>query len=207
MAQAQDRGIKTLMTGIYGDLLYGHTSSIFVELLKAGRWKDCIAEVKRFWQRPENHSHKIKHYFIAQIPGARRLINWRRNKAQLNSEFLHDDINALLHNQTPYLFLESLSARRPEAYLNVFSGFVGEDQALGRHMESKFELERRYPFRDRDLCEFLTAIPCHQLYFNHTPRPVVRNAFINDFRPELFALKAKTSFITTIIGGIRNDPN
>jgi asparagine synthase (glutamine-hydrolysing) len=207
MAEAQDRGIKTLITGIYGDLLYDHTSSVFVELLKAGRWKDCIAEFKRFWQKPENRSYIFKHYLIAQIPGAKKLINWRRNRAELNSEFLHDDINALLHNETPYLFSESLKARRPEAYLNVFSGFVGEDQALGRNMEAKFELERRYPFRDRDLCEFLTAIPSDQLYFNRTPRPVVRNAFANDFRPELFARKVKTSFVTTIIDGIRNDPN
>lgn len=207
MAECRSRNIRTLMTGIHGDLLYGHTNSILIELLKAWRWRDFFNELKQYWSSPENRSYVVKHLFIAQLPGMKSLLNWRRSKQPLCAEFLQDDINSSLKNQTPELFSESLNSMRPNTYRNVFSGFAGDDQAAGRHMEAKFQLERRYPFRDRDLCEFLMAVPSDQLYFNRIPRPIVRNAFKSEFRSELSSRVEKTNFTSAISDGIESDQN
>ena len=85
MQSVQQRGIRTLMTGIHGDLLYGHTSSIFVELISIGQWRKAWCEFRRLWSQPVNRVYLIKHYIIGQLPGMKRLLNVRRNRQSISA--------------------------------------------------------------------------------------------------------------------------
>ena len=206
LQQAQERGIRTVMTGIHGDLLYGYIQPVLIELLKAGRIKDAIAEFRRLWFDVVSPSYLIKHFIIAQLPFMSHWLERRRLKQTLASDCLQDDINALLYNETNCLWKTSQKALRPAWYQVVFSGFAGEDMAFGRHLEAKYAVERRYPFRDRDLCEFMAAVPSEQLHFNSTPRPIVRRAFDNELSDDLKARTIKTDFSSVISAGVAKDP-
>jgi len=203
--EAQRHGIKTVMTGIHGDLLYGHSESVLAELLCNGHWRKCIAEFRRYWQTAPSRWQVIKHFVIKQIPGVQRFTEWRRLRRSVRSECLQESILEQLSNSPHPLFEDSLKALRPQHYRVVFGGFAGEDMAMGRHMEAKYQLERRYPFRDRDLCEFMSGVPSDQLHFNFTPRPIVRNAFKRDLGEAMLARRAKTQFDLVVSGGIKQD--
>lgn len=203
--EAQQRGIKTVMTGIHGDLLYGHSESVFAELLVSGRWRKLIAELKRYWQKAPSRLQVVKHFVIKQIPGVQRLIEWRRLNRPVQSECLQESVMQQVLSRPHPLFKDSLKSLRPQQYRVVFDGFAGDDMAMGRYMEAKYQLERRYPFRDRDLCEFMSGVPSDQLHFNFTPRPIVRNAFRAELSEHMLARRAKTEFGSVISDGIKRD--
>jgi len=202
---AKRRGIKTVMTGIHGDLLYSHAESIFAELLSAGRWRDLYGELKGYWQFAPSKWQVVKHFILKQIPGVRAVIEQRRLARKPTSECLTDAINDLMVHRPNALWSESLHALRPLQYQVVCGGFAGDDIAMGRYMEAKYQVERRYPFRDRDLCEFMLSVPSDQLYFHFTPRPIVRRAFADELGPKLLARKTKTSFSSVVSDHIAKD--
>lgn len=203
--QAQDDGVKTLLTGIHGDLLYGYTQGVFIELLKSGRWREAGNEFARAWNVVSDKWVFIKRYVIAQLPLMRKLLERRRLRTNLVNGCLQDNIAAQLHNQRHWLWSESQSALRPLQYQIVLGEFAGEDLALGSYMEAKFGIDRRFPFRDRNLCEFMLAIPSDQLYFKLIKRPIVKNAFSAEFGPKLTARNSKTDFTNVIAAGVQND--
>ncbi|MBL4671799.1 MAG: hypothetical protein JKX81_06030, partial [Arenicella sp.] len=45
-SQAKARGVKVMLNGIHGDILYGYTNGILYELVKSGRFKDALAEAR-----------------------------------------------------------------------------------------------------------------------------------------------------------------
>lgn len=205
LREAQQRNIKVVMTGIHGDLLYGHSESVFKELFLSLRWRRLYSEARRYWQTAPSRWQVVKHFVIKQIPGMQKLIEWRRLSRPVQSDCLQKPLLQQLSNTPHPLFKESLKALRPQHYRVVFDGFAGEDMAMGRHMEAKFQLERRYPFRDRDLCEFMASVPSDQLYFDFTPRPIVRNAFKHQLSDSMLARRSKTEFSSVISDGIRRD--
>ena len=77
--------------------------------------------------------------------------------------------------------------------------------ALGRVMEAKYKIDRRYPMRDRDLCEFMAAIPSTQLIDGLIARPIVLNAFTKELSQEIKQRNTKTSFHTVVNAQISND--
>ena len=104
-----------------------------------------------------------------------------------------------------WLTTESAKALRPKQWQIILDGFAGEDAAYGRYLEAKYGVERRYPFRDRDLCEFILSIPSEQLYFALQKRPIVKKAFASEFTDKLMSRNTKTSFSEVINHGIKND--
>ncbi len=203
--RAQQAGVKTLLTGIHGDLLYEYGQGIFYELVKARRWKDFAAEFKRFWRSSLPKTRWLKHYFIKPLPVVKKLNCLRNRSKPYPTDCLQDSIAALLVKQSHWLKKESRTALRPEQWQVVMDGFAGEDMAHGRYMEAKYGIERRYPYRDRDLCEFMLAIPSDQLYFNLTKRPIIKRAFAAELSPELLARNDKTDFSAIIEAGIEKD--
>ena len=203
--RAQTTGVKTILTGIHGDLLYGYTESILYELLKAGRLSDAIREARVLWGEASSIKAFIKHYLIKPLPGVISFLNWRNRKRTYPTDCLQDNIAALIKNRPHWLEDESRGALRSQQWRVVLDGFAGEDMALGRYMEAKFGIERRYPFRDRELCEFMLAIPSDQLYFNLTTRPIVKHAFESELPPEIQNRNNKTNFGPRIEAGIKID--
>lgn len=203
--RAQKQGVTCLLTGIHGDLLYESTEAILYELIFAWRWREACQEFRRLASVSASKWHLIKHYFLKPLKLVQKLSWLKRRKAIYSSECLQDSIAGLIKPAQHWLSQESRRALRPKQWQVVLDGFAGEDAAYGRYMEAKYGIERRYPFRDRDLCEFMLAIPSDQLYFNLTTRPIVKRAFSNDFTDELKQRNDKTNFTPIISQGIERD--
>ena len=205
--EAKHRSIRTVLSGVHGDLLYGYTDSILWELFKQGRWRDLITESGCRLQASLNLSQWFKRYILRPIPWVQRKLEKRRLRTPITSELLTDTVLSKLKHRLSSTSKNSVKSLRPIAYNLVMGGFAGEDIAYGRHIDAFSGIDRRYPFRDRDLCEFMLSIPSDQLFFKGVTRPIVRRAFSEEFPKELLDREGKTSFYPAIQAGIENDEN
>jgi len=207
LATAHDQGINVILSGVHGDLLYGYTDSILWELLKQKRWNDCLREARYRLKHAAGFSAWFKQYVLRPLPWVQKILEKRRLKSKPVCEWLSDEVQKTLENSPAHLSKQAVKSIRPIAYQLILGGFAGEDIAYGRHIDAVCGVERRYPFRDRDLCEFMLSIPSDQLNFLGVNRPLIKRAFANELRPELLTRNDKTSFYPAISQGISNDKN
>lgn len=205
---ARGQDARVLLTGIHGDLLYESTHGLLYGLIKQGRWREAGSELKRLWKAVPQSWLVVKYYLLLPIPWIARLSGWRKRRAYKAHPSLQSDVAEQCRRQQSrphWLAEESRRQVRPEQWQVVMGHFAGEDMAYGRVMEAKFGIERRYPFRDRNLCEFMLAIPSDQLYYNGVKRPIIKRAF-RDLLPDIVVDRNnKTSFNTVIDAGIERD--
>lgn len=203
--QAKERGVDVLLTGIHGDLLYEGTNGILYELLKARDYKRFCSEFKHLYQTVSSFWLFIKHYVLRPLSVVQLIsLQWRLLRPH-KSSMLKEDLADLVIEKKHHLWKESRQALRPSQWRVVLDGFAGNDATHGRHLEAKYNIERRYPFRDRDLCEFMLSIPSHQLYFSLQTRPIVKKAFVDEFPEGLLNRNSKTVFSEVIYAGVSND--
>ncbi len=205
--RAQKEGINTILTGIHGDILYGHTHSIIYELVGAGQWRRAMDLFKLYWQETASKPGLLKNLFLKPIRPIRFCVQYWRRIKPIRSPIMADDLQSKLKPTDHVLEHESRSAVRPRQWQNIFDGTAGSDMALGRAMEAKYSIDRRYPMRDRDLCEFMAAIPSTQLIDGLTLRPIVLNAFSDELPNMLKQRNTKTSFESVISAQIADDKN
>ena len=203
--EAQAHDVRTILSGVHGDLLYGYTDSILWELIKQGRWNDFIRESKHRLQTSNSVWQWCKRYILSPLPWVQRYLEKKRLKTTVASDLLTDNVLLELKNAPIKNQKYKKKALRPIAYNLVMGGFAGEDIAYGRHIDAQHGIDRRYPYRDRELCEFMLSIPSDQLQFNGITRPIVRRAFDKEFTNRLLNRKTKTSFYPAIKSGIAND--
>ncbi|RBP49086.1 asparagine synthase-related protein [Arenicella xantha] len=203
--EAKAVGVKTILTGIHGDLLYGHFHTLLFELAAAGRLSDAWSELRRIWRAVPNKWSVVKYYLLLPLPGMERFVAWRARRKNHQNPILQSSVAASIKHRRHWLAAESREARRSQQWQVVFDGFAGEDAALGRYLEAKYGIDRRYPFRDRDLCEFMMSVPADQLYYKGIKRPIVKRAFAPELSAELLARNNKTSFDSVIRDGILSD--
>ncbi|NNC99041.1 MAG: hypothetical protein HKN85_02550 [Gammaproteobacteria bacterium] len=202
-SRARDRGVGVMLSGIGGDMLYTGTESMLYELLLQGRIRDLISESKRLFANSANKRHFVNRIVLAPL-----LRNWlerRRVKRPVINQYLTSAAQQLLGNRPGYLGKVAGKSLRPAQYVNVVGAFEGEDANYGKFMEAKYGIERRYPFRDRDLAEFMLAIPSDQLFFAMTTRPIVKRAFAYEFTQTLMDRNSKTDFTQVVNCGIESD--
>ena len=204
-ARLQD--VDVVLSGVHGDLLYSYTDGIIWELFKQKRWKTCFKEARIRLMQSASFLSWFKQYVLRPIPWIAKRIEKRRLRAKPECDWLTDHTLSLLKNSSSHLSHHSVKSLRPIGYQLVFGGFAGEDIAYGRHIDAICGVERRYPFRDRELCEFMLSIPSDQLNLLSVKRPLIKRAFENEFRPELMQRNDKTSFYPAISRGISQDQN
>ena len=205
LTEARSSGVKTVLSGVHGDLLYGYTDAILWELIKEGRLRDCLHEAKHRLQSSTNIVQWFKRDILKPLSLVSKWLERKHLKTAPKSPLLTDSMLAKLNNTTSLIRKNSQESLRPIGYQLVFGGFAGEDIYYGRHIDAMYGVDKRYPFRDRDLCEFMLSIPSEQLQYNGVKRPIVRRAFIQDLSPEMLKRNSKTSFYPAIEAGIKND--
>ncbi|GHA07587.1 asparagine synthetase B [Arenicella chitinivorans] len=206
--RARAQGVRVLLTGIHGDLLYESTHGLLYDLSKQGRWRDAWSEFRRLWRAVPESWLVVKYYLLLPIPWVARVSSWRKRQRYNAHPSLQPDIAkqcAAQQSQSHWLADESRGRARPEQWQVVMDHFAGEDMAYGRVMEAKFDIERRYPYRDRELCEFMLSVPSDQLYFQGVKRPIVKRAFHDTLPDPILGRNNKTSFNTVIDAGIQRD--
>jgi len=177
LRQAKNYGITTMLTGIHGDLLYEYTQEVLYELAQDGKVGLAVSEFARLWAGAKSKVQFIKQYLLRPLTVTKKVSERRRLNRRFSTEILTDQIAAKLQQREHWLKQESQNALRPQQWQVVLDGFAGDDAVHGRYLDAKHGVERRYPFRDRDLCEFMLAIPSQQLYFDLIKRPIVKNQF------------------------------
>jgi len=204
--QAQKDKVTVMLSGLQGDLLYETDHKQVLGSLKRGQWLSAYREFELLRKQQQlTLWQAVKRYLLAPLPWVRVFLANQRARAEFYSQVLSSELAARLQTQAHWLDDESRHAQRPLQYQVVFDGFAGEDAMLGRVMENKYAVERRYPFRDRDLCEFMLAIPTEQLSKLGVKRPIVKRAFAAEFGPKLTARNDKTDFSQALVNGIERD--
>ncbi len=204
--QAREDGVAVMLTGLQGDLLYETGNQHVLDALRQRRFRHAIAEYK--YLRSANglsHWAMFKRYLVVSLPFAQKVLERKQHKRPVVDNRLKSSALERLRKHTHFLFVNSLRAARPVQYRIVLDSFAGDDSALGRVMENKYQIERRYPFRDRELCEFMLAIPTEQIEKLGSKRPIVKRAYNNEFTPELMARNDKTNFSNSLRLGILAD--
>ncbi|MBL4673137.1 MAG: hypothetical protein JKX81_12845, partial [Arenicella sp.] len=191
--------------GIHGDILYGYTQGILYELVRSGKFKDALTEAR--FQIIANGSVIvfIKECLLKPLSTIMRFLNWRALRRTEHHEALQPHIVEQLKCGPNYLENESRDAIRPQQWQVVLGEFAGRDAAIGRFLESEYSIERRYPFRDRDLCEFMLAIPSRQLALSGIKRPIVKRAFAGELPANMVNRNRKATFGDVTMAGIYND--
>ncbi len=206
--QASRHSLTVMLNGIHGDILYAYTNGILYELLKSGEFKAFLKEMKTQLKRHSSLWLFIKDSVLKPLKVVNSVLSWRFQRTSIPSDILQPKIIKQLMSRKPredYLVKESCHALRPQQWQIVLGDFAGGDAAIGRFLEAEYKLERRYPFRDRDLCEFMLAIPSSQLAFNNVSRPIVKRAFSAEFPDNLLNRNIKAYFADVTIMGVRND--
>ena len=209
-AQAKRDQVSVMLSGLQGDLLYETANRQSLDAILLGRFGHALKEFCHlrkansltFWLA-------VKRYLLAPTRILQGFTEQRRirlrAKHSLSSEWLNSGMVSELQAQTHWLFATSTAAARPLQYRITLDAFAGDDAVLGRVLENKYQIERRYPFRDRELCEFMLAIPTEQLAKLSSKRPIVKRAYAEEFTPELVARDDKTQFANGLRKGILKD--
>ena len=197
---AQSQGTRVLLSGIGGDMLYTGAAMLPTELLRQGRISEAVKELIYAYRAVGSGRKFLSAYFLAP---------WKRNfmVEAIKPEWLAEGIAQQLSDEPSWLATRQRKALRPTQYFNAVGTLEGEDAGYGRYFEAPYQIERRFPFRDRELVEFMLAIPTEQLFSQGELRPIVRRAYDLDFSQEIKARKNKTSFQTVINAGMTGDKN
>lgn len=196
-AKAQSQRTQILLSGMGGDMLYAGTNRLILELFFGAQWRPAI----------KHASFALRQLGVKQFL-QRYVLDYRQPSQYLdldNPLWVADSAKGALSKSKWWLAEWAKSARRPRQYAHVLSSLEGEDAHYGRHLDARYQIERRYPYRDRDLAEFMLSIPSDQLFFNQHARPIVRRAFRQQMREEMRARSGKAEFASVIDAAIKRD--
>jgi asparagine synthase (glutamine-hydrolysing) len=179
---ARDNNVRVLLTGAAGDELYSGAEDWLLDLLLERRFVEAGRELlqasRMFGVTRVLGSRSLKRIgsrLLDRIPGGRSLLAMRR---------------ACSINQIPWL---TASARCHLPDLNYWQNCTQQKDrsrqtrniiapygALGSVIEysyaSRMQIELRHPYRDRQLVEFMLAVPAHQLYKQQQLKFILRTA-------------------------------
>jgi len=190
--RAQEAGLRVLMTGMFGDHLYGARRDWLADFMADGRFSDafrglvhCIhlAGWRRIWQ-----ARYIQRVFIRVLNrfGIKRL-----RQTGKSADWLTAYSSALLKSESG--FSEQQYGLTGEMTAQLSSSELSN---ANRHV-----VELRHPYRDRRLVEFMLAIPAHQLHRCGSSKHILRMAMKSKM-PDLVRLRQEvTSFLSLFVHG------
>jgi len=197
--------VSILLSGLGGDNLFLGGNSLLLEILFKGRIVEFFKLVRSWRHRSNSVRAFISRYFLRPWGGLHELFLKRTFSNAIKNNKLTSYARHQLKFERHWLAEKTKLARRPDQYVGVLDGLLGEDISMGRFNDSKYGLERRYPMRDRDLVEFMLAIPTEQLVGGVLSRPIVRRAFDSDLPIQSRNRADKTSFEPWLNAGIQRD--
>lgn len=206
---AQQQQVSTLLSGYAGDVLYSGTHSILLELLASGQFSSFMHECRTRFANVNSLRAFVANYFVKPLLVKknfnRLMLNKYGNKHHTKVDYLSDYANNQLISEKHWLSERASEALRPQQYVNALDHSIGENLAQARYFDALYRVQKVYPFRDRDLVEFMLAIPSRELFFNAQIRPIVKHAFATELSAELAQRNDKTSFYSFLQAGLVKD--
>lgn len=216
--ETQRTGARVLVSGFFGDQLL-QSPQYLVDLVLGLRWREAMFHYREYFKWwGEGYSREeckrdlfraTKGYFIPEFvrPFYHKIRNrffFRHDPLPCYSERI-DNICKDLELHRGRLPVNPSSAHSKYLYQMARSKNHSIRMAIEASSESRYQIETVYPFRDRDLIEFVMAIPGEVVQMNGVPRGIHREAMRGTL-PELIRLRrAKADFSETSRAGALSD--
>lgn len=194
---AHAAGARVLLTGMFGDMLYGNTWNTVYELLRQHRLKDALREY-RLRSPGLASTDRVKRFLLWHMAAYR----WARRRCRPRPPVWLTPYAAARFSREPPWPRRHLRARRPGQYLAMLNSTVGAIQAYESYVGAQHGIQLRNPYRDRRLIEFALKIPSRQLQFGGVTRPILRRAMGADLPGSIGRRVDKTSLFSVAGDGL-----
>jgi asparagine synthase (glutamine-hydrolysing) len=167
---AHENQMRVLLAGTFGDELYSGAQDWLLDLILERRLLETSREltqlVRRFGLRRVLASGSLRRvgtWLVGYQPGVRQLLRRHSGVQESQLPWLTDYARQQIAKSNEEIPSGS-STRRPDQQ-RVLLGLRGAFGASGQTSKiAGMGVEVRYPYRDRQLVQFMLAVPGHQLY-------------------------------------------
>jgi asparagine synthase (glutamine-hydrolysing) len=197
---------RVVLSGIGGDEFTGGVPTPvpeFQDLLARGHFRTLAHQLK-VWalnqRRPWIHLilDAIRGFFPLALVGVPK---YKRPAAWLNTDFVRRNRAALTGYETRTKVFGSL----PSFQANVATLEVLRRQLACAGLSSELPREKRYPFLDRNLLEFVFAIPREQLVRPGQRRSLLRRAMTGVVPDDILNRKRKAFVVRSAMSALASD--
>jgi asparagine synthase (glutamine-hydrolysing) len=215
--RAAASGARSLLTGHWGDQLLFSTAYL-IDLLGRGSWRDIwrhTQEYARYFGAAETGVYRrrllldaMRHFVPRQLaaPLKRlrlRVVDRRRLKPWFTDAFLD---GALRHRHRLATFDHCFhSAHAKAVYCEARSKYQVQCMEWNTKVAARHGMDASFPFLDRDLIQFLMAIPGEVHARNGVPRVLLREAMRGILPDSIRARTWKADFTPFVNQGVRDD--
>jgi asparagine synthase (glutamine-hydrolysing) len=183
---ARDNDVRVMLTGEFGDELYSGAEDWLLDLLLERRFSEAQHEfsetVRKFgpWRFLTSRSfRRLVGQLIDYLPGLRPLMLARNRSRQKYPPWLSSYACKQLADVNDRWPPSTDQARRPSQHRQILGMYGALGASLGNSKSNRFGIELRHPYRDRQLVEFMLAVPAHQFYRRQRYKHVLREAMAN----------------------------
>ena len=164
-----EQGGRVLLTGWFGDLLYGGIGEWWADLVRDGRLGEACVELIRSWRGGDSRNRSLR-------PLRSALAAWTRRWRPLRRPGL---------DRHPWLTTaarQRLNGRReaPDRAGRLLTGSHQWYAKAEARAAAQFQVDVRHPFWDRRLVEFALAVPRFVLFRPGREKHVLREALADD---------------------------
>lgn len=191
-AAAAERGIRALVWGFGGDVLYGHARRWFWDQLAAEGAGAAIDQLRAL-ARAVGWPRALRRAVLGPI-----LAPWRAALAPGVPAWLAPSARGLLDPPAA----ELRRARRPRQAARLLALLDAHGQGVEARHAARFGLELVTPLRDPDLVRFALAVPDSVLEAGDEPRRVLRAAAARWLPESILARRDKAGFLALFRRGL-----
>ncbi|MBZ5588715.1 MAG: hypothetical protein LAO05_09130 [Acidobacteriia bacterium] len=187
--RGRERGLRTLLSGVYGDDLYLGPRDWLWSLLRSGKFLAALRGARGF-SRAHGLRSLVRGSLIAPVlpRGMMRRLRPRGRPAWLTP-------HALSAWPTEGGWPPGADHAPREGQLRAAAGLGNaEGMASEAHQTHRCGVDLRFPFRDLRLVEFMLAVPSHLLFAGTQTRPILREALRGSLPPAVLAREDKADF-------------
>jgi asparagine synthase (glutamine-hydrolysing) len=178
---AHGDGVRTVLSGFYGDDLYSGKNYWFADLLR-GRRFSLAGRILAHHPAQFNPKHDLLDYGLRAIVPS-QVKKWYRGLPFVTSEWaewIHPQLAAStglkqlgseVHNHTKF----SLPSQQHRYWALFFTGYP-ESATLMQDIAQQSGMEYRFPYMDRHIVEFVMGIPAEQIAAPGPSRRILREA-------------------------------
>jgi len=98
-----------------------------------------------------------------------------------------------------YIAESMIKSLRPKQYRQLQGTYWPNNLTSEKYFANEYDVEVRYPLRDRRLCEFMLGIPSDHLQSLDVKRPIVKEAFRDLLPSKVINRNNKTGFIDLLV--------